>query len=494
MGAKRLKYCVGTAVESTAESASASVGTLLPIGGAAKIHPFFLTQPVQLPVKPQANYHSNNQMRLWEQWRSFFVDNNMLFPCDSFNQSLASSLLHLLVKVFWELSPYSSHFVSSSSLPKANAMSPVLLQFFGYRQVGENVLMEVAVDNTSAGSGDLDHMHDHDDLTISSVKKLYTGHKASAPSLSKAICLANEGLLIQIDAMCTFWRTKENFKGTAAVLKSLRNALTSRYCLLQSDSGKKVAVREKSVVRTFEQCGELFYLSPRPEAEIRVADIIYEKLDNAIIALQDYGFVAITDEFIFAGPGADEVKKRLAQKRLISTIIIYRKMWFDELPKKLSHRVEIVVWNTGNNGYLKFAIRLPPSEDETNEVQLFSARQRVLAEVPRYATAKELHAAKELLDAVLPLANGGSKGGRLMVIRILTGDSRVTGGNQGTMQKRLDDFVLSSTFLYGSYFILVSPSYIIIIVRHFLYYSYFILVNPSYIIIIVRHFLYYSKI
>ena len=185
----------------------------------------------------------------------------------------------------------------------------------------------------------------------------------------------------------------------AALLKGLYIAVHARYSQLESDSTKKKVARDNSTVRTFENCGELYFLSRRDEAGL--ADIFYLKLDDTLTKMADYSFVAITDDYIFAGPGADEEKKRLAQKRLAPTNMIYRKMWFDQLQGKLSSFVEIVVWNTGNSGFLKFAIKLP-DEEKVDDVKLFSSRQRVLAAIPRFSTAKELRAAKELLDTLLP--------------------------------------------------------------------------------------------
>lgn len=134
MGAQRLKYCIGTL------EGAASIVTLA--SSSKPIHPFFLPRPACLPLKSITSYHSTNQRDLWAHVRSYFFENEMLFPADPSNQDLAGNVLTLMVQVFWEISPYSTHFLPSSSLSKANSMSPILTQFFGFRQVGENVLVD----------------------------------------------------------------------------------------------------------------------------------------------------------------------------------------------------------------------------------------------------------------------------------------------------------------------------------------------------------------
>ena len=199
--------------------------------------------------------------------------------------------------------------------------------------------------------------------------------------------------------------------------------------------------------------------------------------------MANYSFGSLTDKYIFAEP--HEIEKLAFQKKEgISTVGYKRRKWLDHLPGKLSSRIEEIDWSTGNQGTLRFFIKLPNALEEVDRVKMLGTQQEILASIPYYALKKSVAYARDLFNNLFPSAN---RGVRSKLIRILTNDSRSPEGNAKIVQMRLDDFFATGTvYLIIYYIVCIYASmqqlpytvFIFLILYIYIYYVYKIFRRP----------------
>ena len=70
------------------------------------------------------------------------------------------------------------------------------------------------------------------------------------------------------------------------------------------------------------------------------------------------------------------------------------------LPNKLTSRIEVIEWLTGNQGTLRFFIKLPDLSEEVDPVKMLGTQEKILACIPKYALQKSTAHARELFHSL----------------------------------------------------------------------------------------------
>lgn len=390
----------------------------------------------QIPDKPNSKYHSENQLALWNAVRDYFESEGMSWNSDSYGVDLAHTTLTLFVEIFWDLSPYKLYLLESKNMSKANAMPQVLVQFFEFKKLYSSI---------PEGEG----------FDVPPPTSETTGHKAheKPPPLTVETLQKVSNKIITI-LKPAIWKQNSCFLKVAEVLSKLLAAIHTRIQLNFAGSGRKAIARSSDAAkcREFTDAGTIKLINPRDDFS-SPTDLEYGLLDSVLADMEIYSFGSLTDKYIFAEQ-AEKKKFAFQQKEGISTVGYKRRKWLDQLPGKLSFRIEEIDWSTGNQGTLRFFIKLPNPPEEVDSVKMLGTQQQILASIPKYALNKSIAYARDLFDTLLPSAN---KGVRSKLIRLLTNDNRSPEGNAKSVQMRLDDFFATGTVYVLSTYLYMQP-------------------------------------